>query len=76
MARYDCRCGKALSNSLTPDIQLMVYTDSEWDKILETDTIETWMIPFPKRCVWRCPNCERIYVFEKNNLIKCYALEK
>jgi hypothetical protein len=78
MARMTCECGEILSNSMAPnDIQLIVYTDKEWDKILERDTIETWKIPMPTYDVWKCPKCERIYVFEPGNdhAIKVYKLE-
>ena len=66
MAKIICKCGCLLSNSESPnDIQLRVYTDKEWDNILERDCINTWMIPLPKKDVWRCPICKRIYVFEE-----------
>ena len=77
MARMSCRCGELLSNTMAPnDIELIVYTDFEWDNILAVDTINTWEIPMPKYIVWRCPKCEQIYVFEKGNdkAIKEYAL--
>ena len=79
MARMTCRCGEILSNSLAPnDIELRVYTDKEWDKILEVDTINTWEIPLPTHDVWKCPKCKRVYVFKDGNdtAIKIYALEK
>ena len=79
MARMQCKCGEGLSNSLVPnDVELTVYTDREWDAILENDVIETWKIPLPTYDVWRCPVCERLYVFEKgcNKAIKVYALEE
>lgn len=74
-----CRCGEVLSNSLAPnDIQLRVYTDEEWDKILEDDVIESWKIPLPTFDVWKCSECQRIYVYEDGNNIpiKVYILEK
>ena len=81
--RMNCTCGEYLSNSATPnDVELWVYTDREWDAILENDTIETWKIPLPTHDVWRCPKCERIYVFGKPNedgcipVIKVYRLEE
>ena len=81
--RMNCICGEYLSNSEAPnDIQLRVYTDWEWDAILENDTIETWKIPLPTHDVWRCPKCERIYVFGKPDkdgnspAIKIYRLEE
>jgi len=78
MARMNCKCGEILSNSMAPnDIELRVYTDRELEKILEVDTIEAWKFPLPNRNVWRCPKCERVYVFEEGNdtAIKVYALE-
>ena len=77
--RMNCVCGKHLSNSLAPnDIELRVYTDKEWDKILSVDTINSWEFPLPTYDVWRCPGCERIYVFKDGDskAIKVYALEK
>lgn len=77
MASYICKCGNRLSNALTPnDVELRVYTDSEWDSILENDFIETWKIPLPKNDVWRCPLCERVYVFQNSKLIRTYVLEQ
>jgi hypothetical protein len=73
-----CRCGEELSNSQAPnDIQLRVYSDKEWDEILSVDIIETWKIPLPTYDVWKCPKCERLYVYEdgKGSPIKVYGLE-
>ena len=78
MARMECRCGETLSNTRAPnDIQLRVYTDKEWDAILANDMIEAWKMPLPTYDVWRCPKCERIYVFGGGytKAIKIYALE-
>jgi hypothetical protein len=79
MARMNCTCGEVLSNSMAPNnVQLRVYTDREWDKILEQDIIESWKFPRPTYDVWRCPNCEKIYVFEEGNhvAVKIYVLEE
>ncbi|MGL5149743.1 MAG: hypothetical protein ACRC7N_04105 [Clostridium sp.] len=76
MAKYDCKCGEVLWNGNTPnDIELVVYTDREWSKILESDTVETWNLPEPKYDVWMCPKCNRIYVFDGNKLVKQYVEE-
>lgn len=78
MARMTCRCGKLLSNSQVPnDIELVVYTDREWDKICDCDSLEPWMIPLPKYNIWRCPDCKRIYVYEGSNPkpVMVYRLE-
>ena len=79
MARMNCICGAILSNSIVPnDTELIVYTSTEWDEILQRDIVETWKIPLPKYEVWKCPKCERIYVFKNgdNKAIKVYVLEK
>lgn len=77
MARLLCKCGETLSNSQAPnDIELRVYTDREWDEIIQNDMIDPLMIPFPKYDVWRCPKCERIYVFDGDKVIKRYIIEK
>ena len=79
MARMDCKCGYILSTTEAPnDIQLRVYTDKEWEAILDCDIIEPWKIPLPKYEVWKCPNCNRIYVFEagKNTPVMRYILEE
>ncbi|MFC5702320.1 hypothetical protein ACFPVX_13540 [Cohnella faecalis] len=79
MARFLCRCGEILSNSEVPSgIELRVYTDREWEQIASSDSVDPLLIPFPKYEVWRCPKCERIYVFEEGNqsAIKVYKLEE
>lgn len=60
------------------DIQLRIYTDKEWDDIINMGIIDSLDIPFPKQDVWRCPKCERLYIFEygKSKAIKVYAIEK
>lgn len=78
MARMTCKCGKQLNNHDAPnDIELVVYTDKEWDAICNCDSIQPWMIPSPKYEVWRCPICKRVYVYDrkKNLPIMIYALE-
>jgi hypothetical protein len=79
MARFLCRCGEVLSNSQVPnDIELRVYTEREWDEITNHEMIDPITIPLPEYEVWRCPKCERIYVFEGANetAIKIYKLEE
>ena len=79
MASFLCKCGETLSNTLaTNDIELRVYTDREWDEIINNDLIDPITIPFPEYEVWRCPKCERLYFFEdgNDNAIKIYKLEE
>lgn len=79
MAKMNCKCGYILNTTQAPnDIQLRVYTDKEWEAILDCDIIEPWKIPLPKYDVWKCPECNRIYVFEEGNDIPKmkYIIEK
>ncbi|MCB0740676.1 MAG: hypothetical protein R2796_07630 [Chitinophagaceae bacterium] len=77
MASITCECGNQLSNSTVPnDIQYYVYSDREWIKIIELDVVETINLPQPEHDVWKCNNCNRIYVFnQKGEIIKVYILE-
>lgn len=78
MAKFQCKCGAILSNSRAPnDVELIVYTDKEWDDIINSgDFIDPVIITSPRYDVWRCTECERIYVFEGNVVIKTYAVEE
>lgn len=74
-----CKCGEVLSNSLAPnDVELIVFTDQEWDNIINLEQVDPLGLPDPGYDVWRCPKCERIYVFEPGNdkAIKVYKLEE
>jgi hypothetical protein len=77
MAALTCRCGNRLSDTESPnEIQYHVYSDKEWDQILRNDTIEMYQFPRPDRDVWRCNNCERLYVFNSEGVVvKVYLLE-
>jgi hypothetical protein len=75
MASVYCKCGDRLNNVEAPnDVEWRVYSDREWDEITNCNTIDPVYIPFPNIEVWRCPKCERVYVFKNNQLIKYYVL--
>lgn len=77
MARYTCKCGEHLSNTLAPnDIEYRVYSDKEWDDIINIGIMDSVNLPFPTIDVWRCPKCERVYVFKENRVVKRYVLEE
>jgi hypothetical protein len=76
VARFECRCGTILSNSLSPnDVELWVYTDKEWGEYMKDDFIDPVKIPKPKYEVWQCPDCGRVHLFENNSLIRTYSVE-
>jgi len=77
----NCICGKVLSNSEAPnDIELRGYTNKEWNSILANEIIESWNFPLPFLDIWKCPVCERLYVFDgedkPHGVAKIYSLEK
>ena len=77
--RFGCKCGETLSNSMAPnDIELKVFSDKEWDDIINLGEIDSVDLPEPKQDVWRCSACERIYFFkaDSDRVDKVYSLEK
>ena len=79
MAHRICSCGHVLSTHNEPNnIQLRVYTDEEWENILDCEFIDPLMIPLPKYEVLRCLECKNIYVFERDQdkPVMSYRLEK
>jgi hypothetical protein len=78
MAALLCKCGNHLSNSEYPnDIVYHVYSDFEWDKLLEKDFVHVLDIPPPKLDVWKCSNCQRLYLFdEAGKVTKIFTLEE
>jgi hypothetical protein len=78
MAALLCKCGNRLSNSESPnDIVYHVYSDGEWNKILERDYVYVLDIPKPSLDVWKCNNCDRIYIFDQaGKVLKIFAKEE
>lgn len=79
MFKMICKCGESLWNGEIPtNNELVVYTDKEWNNIIEKGTLNSWEIPEPQFDVWRCSKCERIYVFEEGieEVYKVYKLEE
>jgi len=80
MAVVWCKCGERLWNGADPNlIQYTVYSDPEWINIL--DLVDSGLeygfdLPEPTHDVWRCPKCERVYIYEGNKLVKQYVLEE
>jgi len=47
---------------------------AEWNEIMKLRPLDPVCIPFPEWEIWRCPDCERVYVFQDNHVIKEYDL--
>ena len=49
MSRIKCRCGEIISTVQCPNnVQLRVYTDFEWDRIINMGMIDSLDIPMPQ----------------------------
>jgi hypothetical protein len=79
MARITCKCGRVLSNVEAPnEVEYTVYNNFEWFSIISKDKIDPMLdIPHPQLDVWKCPICERIYIFKygEDSPIKVYNIE-
>lgn len=76
MARFECVCGNVLSNSLSPnEVELHVYTDYEWENIINTESLDPITIPKPKYDVWNCKKCDRLYFFKDDRVFKIYRVD-
>lgn len=66
MAHFRCQCGKSLSNSGSPEIEIYAYPSTQWENEIDTlDLVHTLDIPEPELLIWRCPKCRRLYVFPR-----------
>lgn len=69
MAKFECKCGNYLSNSINPEIEYRIYSDEEWIRIVEDESIvEPILIPYPKHTLWVCPKCERAYLWKYDSI--------
>ena len=58
MAKFGCKCGFLLSNTESPNnVEYRVYSDHEWDVIVNQEIIDPIRIPRPIFDVWKCPKC-------------------
>ncbi|WP_083938152.1 hypothetical protein [Paenibacillus daejeonensis] len=78
MARFQCKCGKILSNTQCPnEIELHVFSDFQYEEITTLKPDEYGYINLPETLfdVWRCPTCERMHIFDGAKLVKTYKIE-
>ena len=77
MAAFWCECGERLSNSQTPDIDYLVFSDKEWINIIEdeniTEPLQILANYYPEHTAWLCPKCKRIHIW-KPGIMKRVAL--
>ena len=75
MANLNCKCNYRLNNSTAPDlVTWRVYSENEWQDIVKRGIIHYDTLPDFTIDVWRCPKCERFYVFEGTKVFKYYVL--
>ena len=77
MSRIKCLCGEILSNSTNPNIEYKLFSDNEWIEFLDRAEKEPAInIDTDKYSLWKCPKCQRIYIFEEyNDNPQIYKLE-
>lgn len=77
MSRLTCKCGKNLSNSNNPEIVFRVFTDDEWNSLIDRTEQGEKPLDFRGYSVfyWKCTNCKRLHFF-KNNLDNRFAVYK
>lgn len=79
MARLRCKCGEELSNSTNPEIQYKLFTDKEWLTAIDKSEIGEKLLDIGrgKYTIWKCPNCERLYIFQyqKDTPLRIYNME-
>lgn len=76
---YTCKCGKILYSSVNAKIEYKIYSDFEWDAIVNDDSIvDSVLIPHSKHYIWVCPECKRAYIFESDTekVKHVYSLEE
>ena len=59
------------------EVQWIAYSEKEWEEVKKLRNIDPCHVPAPNVDVWRCPKCERVYVFEGggyNPPVKYYVL--
>lgn len=78
MSHIRCLCGNSLSDFHCPnDIVFWVFTDREWFDIKHSNIYDSIDIPFPTHQVWKCPECERVFLMEwHGDFLKTYVVEK
>ncbi len=60
----ECECGEYLTDSMSPsDIVLWAYPDKQWKDIQKIGKTDPVLIPDATFEIWRCPKCERLYIF-------------
>lgn len=75
LAGYRCSCGFVISNVDSPnDIELLLFSEREWEDFYDRN-LNVKDIPNTQNDVWRCPECERLYFFERSKMILCYKIE-
>ena len=69
MARLQCKCGEELSNSNNPEVEYNVFSDSEWNTLIDRTESGEKPLDFEgyKISFWKCTSCSRLYFFEPQN---------
>lgn len=79
MARLSCKCGEQLSNSNNPEIEYIVFSDGEWNTLIDRTENGEKPMDFDgySEFYWKCRNCGRLHFFKDSidNTIAVYKLD-
>jgi hypothetical protein len=80
MSRIQCKCGQILSNVESPNkIEYVIYNNMDWLSLISKEKLDPMLdIPSPSIDFWKCPNCQRIYIWKygEDHPIKVYKIEE
>ena len=65
MSRMTCKCGEDLSNSNNPEIEYKVFSDHDWNNLIDRTEAGEKPLDFTgtEMTFWKCNHCQRLYFF-------------
>ena len=68
MSRIYCKCGECISNSTNPNIEFKIFSNEEWNNLIDRTENGEKPLDFDGFTVyfWKCTKCSRLYFFENN----------
>lgn len=81
MSRLKCLCGNLLSNSGNPEIEYVVFNQTEMSELADRSEKEKGAVlnyAGPRISMWKCDKCKRLAFFEPQNdtVLQWYKPEK
>ena len=78
MFKMICKCGEELNSFIHREIEYKIFSFEELISLLDQDEAGVALsnMELGKNFIWKCLNCERIYIFDKdtNDLLRIYRV--